>query len=216
MVGVCYGDAIFKLIEDYPCANKTELERREGIIMKEYMNNDEMDDVVNHCIAGRTYMEWREDNISDVKRKQKIYEEANKTHNVQIRKKYYINNRSKINQQKRIRRDEHKEEINLKRKVKITCELCGQLIHKECIRRHQLTEKCQAIQERINNKAEFSRKAKIKHETNKEELKIRRAVKINCHFCGQLGNKDHIRKHQRSKKCQAIQEQKSKNGFSVA
>ena len=138
---LCYGDAIIELIEDYPCANNTELERREGFHIREHMNNDEMDDVVNHTIAGRTLPEWREDNKKYIQNWHKEYYDTHKDHKAAVNKAY-----------------------------------------------------------RINKKA---------------EIKIRRAVKINCQLCGILTNKDNIRTHQRTKKCQAIQEQKSKNGFSV-
>ena len=154
---MCYGDAIIELIEDYPCANKTDLERREGFHIREHMNNDEMDDVVNHNIAGRTEAEWRKDNKIHRQNWYKEYRNTHKEHKAHIGKVYYI-----------------------------------------------------------NNKAEFSRKAKIRREANKEEIKIKKTVKINCEFCGELRNKEHIRRHQRTKKCQAFQEQKSKNLGSVA
>ena len=50
------GDACIELIEEYPCANKSELNRREGQVMRGYDNR------VNRNIAGRTTAEWRADN----------------------------------------------------------------------------------------------------------------------------------------------------------
>ena len=50
------GDARIELIEEYSCANKAELNRREGQIMRGYDNR------VNRCIAGRTRAEHYVDN----------------------------------------------------------------------------------------------------------------------------------------------------------
>lgn len=50
------GDARIELIEDYPCAKKSELNRREGQVMRGYDNR------VNKNIAGRTPAEYRVDN----------------------------------------------------------------------------------------------------------------------------------------------------------
>lgn len=50
------GDARIELIEEYPCAKKSELDRREGQVMRGYDNR------VNKCIAGRTGAEYRADN----------------------------------------------------------------------------------------------------------------------------------------------------------
>jgi hypothetical protein len=138
----CYGDAIIRLIELYPCASMKELNRREGFYIREHMNNDEMDDVVNINIAGRTEAEWRKDNKKYLQNWFKEYYDTHKDHRAHIGKVYRINKKS--------------------------------------------------------------------------EIKIKRSIKINCEFCGELRNKDSIRRHQRSKKCQAIQEQKSKNLGSVA
>ena len=50
------GEARIELIEDYPCAKKSELNRREGQIMRGYDNR------VNKQLAGRTKVEYRADN----------------------------------------------------------------------------------------------------------------------------------------------------------
>ena len=129
---MCNGDAIIELIEDYPCASRSELERREGIIMKEYINNDEMDDVVNYHIAGRTSKE----NYYDKREKKRADGIANRKKNIDRYRAY-----DKLYDAAR------REERNLKNKVKITCEHCGSLNRRDTIRRHQRSLKCQAIQE---------------------------------------------------------------------
>ena len=50
------GEAKIELIEDYPCAKKSELNRREGQVMRGYDNR------VNRVIAGRTAAERYADN----------------------------------------------------------------------------------------------------------------------------------------------------------
>ena len=113
----CYPDAKIYLIEDYPCNNKKELERREGEIMKEYMKNDDLEDVVNRVIVGRTKREYYVDN----KEKKKQYHIDNKEKRNERSKQYYIDNREKLKQ-------------------KITCE-CGCLVTKVNISTHRKTKK---------------------------------------------------------------------------
>ena len=190
---VCYGDAIIELIEDYPCVSRTELERREGFHIREHMNNDEMDDVVNYQIAGRTRSEWYQDNITEVRQKHKL------NYSSQGKKEYYQDNRPEILRKRRIYHDEHKEYY----KLRINCEYCNSIVRRTDIRVHQRTLKCQEFQ---------PGKVKI-YDVEKKEA---RKVKINCEFCGELRSKTNMKVHHRTLKCQAFQEQKSKNGFSVA
>ena len=51
-------DAQIELIEDYPCANRTELNRREGQIQRQRT-------CVNKLIAGRTDAEYRQDHMEE-------------------------------------------------------------------------------------------------------------------------------------------------------
>lgn len=73
------GDAIIELIEDFPCENRTELERREGEIMKATLN------CCNERIAGRTVKEYYEDNVIII---------------IEQKKQYRIENADKIRKQK--------------------------------------------------------------------------------------------------------------------
>ena len=54
-----YTDVRIELVEEYPCANRAELNKREGKYIRE--NN-----CLNKCIAGRTRKEWLEDNKEKV------------------------------------------------------------------------------------------------------------------------------------------------------
>tara|TARA_R110002153_G_scaffold76790_2_gene197739 strand:- start:796 stop:1569 length:774 start_codon:yes stop_codon:yes gene_type:complete len=184
---MCYGDAIIQLIEDFPCSSAVELERREGYHMREHMNNDEKEKIVNCYIAGRTDKEWREDNKEKIALQKKIRYEANKEKIAIYGKDRYQKNKTEINRKSRI----------------------YALTKVDEIRAYQKTY-------RINKKEEVARNQKEYRIKNKEILSQKSKVKINCEFCGQLGNKPNMVRHQRSKKCQAIQEQKSKNGFSAS
>jgi hypothetical protein len=65
------GDAYIELIEDYPCDNKEQLNRREGQIIRER-------ECVNDRIAGRTSGEYAKDNPESVKKYKQKYREANR------------------------------------------------------------------------------------------------------------------------------------------
>ena len=109
-----------ELIEYYPCENREELLRREGLHIK---NND----CINRCVAGRTINEWKEDN---------------KEHCQLMRKTYSENNKEQINQKSHQHYQSKKETINEKKKELIECS-CGSVVRKSDIRRHEKTKKHQ-------------------------------------------------------------------------
>jgi hypothetical protein len=84
-----FDDAYIELLENIKCENKEELTKREGELIREHKNN-----IVNICINGRTYKEYRNDN----KEKMKEYN-----------KKYQLENKDRLNELKKKYRDEHKE-----------------------------------------------------------------------------------------------------------
>jgi len=97
---LAYSDYYIELIEAYPCANKNELERREGQIIRE------TDNCVNKFIAGRTQSEYyqdnkealkqnRIDNIEHFKAKDKLYYENNKDVMSEKHKEWRIKNEVK-------------------------------------------------------------------------------------------------------------------------
>ena len=61
------GNARIELIEEYPCAKKSELNRREGQVMRGYDNR------VNRNIAGRTTAEYRADKREVIAAQQREY-----------------------------------------------------------------------------------------------------------------------------------------------
>ncbi len=60
-----YSDNYIELLEEYPCSNKQQLNKREGELMREHKKN-----CINKRIEGRTDKEYNEDN----KEKIKLYE----------------------------------------------------------------------------------------------------------------------------------------------
>jgi len=74
------------LVKDFPCESRKELEREEGI----YIRNNEC---INKMVAGRTHEEYREENKDKKCEYDKVYREENKDVILTRKKQYYINNR---------------------------------------------------------------------------------------------------------------------------
>ena len=68
---LAYPDYYIELVENYPCADKGELTRREGQIIRET-------DCVNKVIPDRTKAEWRLDNKDRIKEQYARYYQNNK------------------------------------------------------------------------------------------------------------------------------------------
>tara|TARA_R110000782_G_scaffold243051_1_gene329592 strand:+ start:68 stop:604 length:537 start_codon:yes stop_codon:yes gene_type:complete len=120
-----YDDVRIELVEDYPCNNKAELNKKEGEYIRE--NN-----CLNKRISGRTQKEYIEDNREKILEQKREYRENNKEKliewrennrekileqkreydkkNKEQRKEYELKNREKINEQQRERRRKKKEE----------------------------------------------------------------------------------------------------------
>ena len=66
-----YDDVRIELVEDYPCNNKAELNKREGHYIRE-------NKCLNKNISGRTMKEYYEDNKESIKEYYKKWKENNK------------------------------------------------------------------------------------------------------------------------------------------
>ena len=110
----------YKLIEDYSCNNKYELNTRE----RWYIENN---NCINKQIPTRTKKEYRQDNKEKLSGKHRDWRELNKE---------YFKNYHKIY------REKNKEVLNEKKKETITCDICGGSISKSHLKRHQRTKKC--------------------------------------------------------------------------
>ncbi len=100
-----FDDAYIELIENYPCADKMELNRREGEIIR-------TTECVNKQIAGRTQAEWREDN----KQYFKQYRQEHKEEAKQYNKQYQQEHKEEVKQYKKQYQQAHKESIALRKK----------------------------------------------------------------------------------------------------
>ena len=113
-----YDDAYIELLEDFPCDNKKELNRREGQLIRQNA-------CVNKCVAGRTNEEWKQENKEKVVGYQRAHYDANKDVCMLRAKTHYQNNKESIAQYKA---------------EKVTCE-CGAVVARCNIGNHKKTEK---------------------------------------------------------------------------
>ena len=134
-----YDDAYIELIELYPCNSKTELDRGEGVYIRQM-------DCVNKNIAGRTMAEYYQDNKEQLTERQKQYYQDNKEQikqyyqdnkeklaerhkqyyqdNREEIKQYYQDNREQIVERKKQYYQDNREQIAERNKKKFSCE-CG-------------------------------------------------------------------------------------------
>jgi hypothetical protein len=99
-----YDDVKIELIEEYPCENRMQLEKREG----EHIRNN---NCINKVVSGRTHKEYyeenkeyiiernktyRENNKEKYKENQKEWREKNKEKRLAYHKEYYKNNVEKF------------------------------------------------------------------------------------------------------------------------
>ena len=87
-------DYKIELVEEYPCNNKQQLEKKEG----EYIKNN---NCVNRCIAGRTPKEWYKDNAEKNREIKKQYYIVNADKCKEYNKQYNIANANKISERKK-------------------------------------------------------------------------------------------------------------------
>ena len=101
------GDAKIEVLEEFPCNNKMESDRKEG----EYIRSL---NCVNKNIAGRTPKEWNKDNPEY----KKEYMQQNKEYFNKKRQEYRKNNVEKVKEQKKnqrntdAQRESHRQYIN--------------------------------------------------------------------------------------------------------
>jgi hypothetical protein len=135
-----------ELYEYYPCNNKTELEKREGEVIR-------LIGSINKVIVGRTRKEYYEDNADKLKDKNKKYREKNPEYFKEYNKEYREENADKEKERHKEYRlknaeyfKEYKkkyyEENAEKYKEKVCCDICGAFTLKYGLKRHQLTPKC--------------------------------------------------------------------------
>lgn len=98
------GDAYIELLENYPCANKEELSKKEN----EYIRTQ---NCCNKRIEGRTKQQYREEHKQEISEQRKEYYKRTKEQNKEQRKQYYEANKEVISEQCKLRYEANKEAI---------------------------------------------------------------------------------------------------------
>jgi len=170
-----YDDVRIELIENFPCNNKEELNKKEG----EYIRNN---DCINKVIAGRTQKEYREDN----KEKMKEYCEDNKEKIKEQRKEYRENNKEKIREYTENNKEKRKEYYeNNKQKYKDYRE----------DNKAKITEYQKDYRE--NNKELLYQKKKDYYDINKQIISEKKKEQYTCQ-CGRIIRISDKARHERS------------------
>ena len=145
------GNITIVLIEEFPCSNKMELERRERF----WIENNKC---VNYRIPTRSQKEYRganKDTIAEkgkeyrhvnggkIAEKSKEYREANKDAIAEKKKEYRESHRKELSEKERERYKQKREQILKANKEQVICEICGITCSKQHLKRHQKTKKCQ-------------------------------------------------------------------------
>ena len=106
------GNYYIELLENYPCNNEFELNRKEG----EYQRAIEC---INHDIAGRTPKEWVQDNKEKLAKYHKEYQQDNKEVIATQKLEYYQANKETFKEYYQNNKEKHKEyNENNKEKLK--------------------------------------------------------------------------------------------------
>jgi hypothetical protein len=100
------GDAYIELIEEFPCENREQLNKREGEMIRERA-------CVNRCVAGRTRKEYYEANKEEIKAYQKAYS-ASEEGKAQ-KKAYYETHKEQTNAYQKVYRAS--EEVKVQKKA---------------------------------------------------------------------------------------------------
>ena len=189
-----------ELVQNFPCNSKEELEKREGEVIREI-------GTINKRIAGRTKREYYEDNVENLKEKHKEYREGNAEKLKEYKKEHYENNKDKIKENSK-----KYYEMNayiIKEKIKIHRVVNADKI-KETKKKYY-EDNAEKIKEK-NKKYREDNADKIKEykKTYYEDNAEKNKEKICCDICGAFSSKNHLVRHQKTKKCTDI---KSKNYF---
>ena len=103
-----------ELIEEYPCENSNQLERKEGEIMRELKAS------LNQVIAGRTPEEYKIDNRDNIKKTKAIcnkrFAENNQEKIKSYRKEYYNRNPEKFREDAKKYAEENREKVLAKKR----------------------------------------------------------------------------------------------------
>lgn len=100
-----FDDAYIELLEEYPCENREQLNKREGEFIRD--NN-----CSNKRVSGRTLKEYYDDNRDKMIEYSKEYYENNKDRVLKQQRKYQEQNKDKIEEYSKKYREEHRDKLN--------------------------------------------------------------------------------------------------------
>jgi len=166
------------LIENFPCNNKDELTKREGEIIKQMQNDN---NVVNKVVPGRTLAEYNVDNRDKIKEYQKEYHEQHKDKIYKVNKEYREKNKDKLNEQKKVYLEQNKDKI------------------KEQKKEYQKQNKDKINEQKKEYYEQNKDKIKEYREQNKDKINERKKELIRCD-CGMTYSMSHKTRHCKSNK----------------
>ncbi len=176
------GEIKIVLVEQFNLNSKEELFKEENKYIERSLNDEK-------CLNSHLSIY----NYEAQKAKNKEYRKAHLIEGKQRYLKYYYENKERIKEKSREYRKDHREECKEKhRKYHST--------HKE-----QHSEYSKKYVE--EHKTETQAYMKAYNEAHKEEIKARRGEKIICE-CGQESTKQHLKRHQQTKKHLELMQQK--------
>lgn len=150
-----------KLVEDYPCKTRHELEDREGIIIRESC-------CINKVIAGRTRKEWTNVNRDNIREQNSIWYINNKDRILELHKSYNTKHQDKIAENKKEYYKENKIKISEREKI---YRIQNQEKIKETKRKYREANKeiikQKAAAKRLENRDKINEVARLKYHERK-------------------------------------------------
>ena len=127
------GNFNIKVLEEYPCNSKQELETRE----RWYIENNVC---INRSVPGRTQQEYRQDNKEYIAQHNKKYREDNKEHLKEYFKEYQEANKEKLKEYLKEYQEANKEKLKAHKSTKVKCE-CGCEVARGDLAKHRRSKK---------------------------------------------------------------------------
>jgi len=128
-----YGDAYIELVEECPCENKAQLNRREGEIVRSMT-------CVNKNVAGRTKEEYRVDNAEQLAALKRVYYKRNAEAIAAVNKRLYEKNKEYIVARHKKYNERNKARLAARAAEKVTC-ACGCVVTRGYLAKHEKTKK---------------------------------------------------------------------------
>jgi hypothetical protein len=173
-----------ELIEEYPCGCKTELNRREGMLIRELKPS------LNSHVAGRTVAEYRKDNAERIsllnRRWKQEHADAVKEYNQDYCKSYYLKNKENLMSRFKNYYETSKEPL-----------LC---YHREYRQQHSEAKRQQRKEYYTANKQQILDKNKDYYHKHIDTIREKIREKTTCHVCSSIYIIHNKARHERTQK----------------